>query len=292
MYIQYIDDHVARLRATDRYRLAGRFQRWRTVSWPVAQRRADNGPMPAFLETDRLVLRGFTEADAGNLYELNRDRDVMWFLTGGEPTPREEVRDRIIPFFLSFYERSRGSGSGPPKPGRLAISWAGSTSGPPKTAALTWGYRLRKAAWNQGYATEGSRALIRTCFTDLDVRRVVAHTMAVNQPSRRVMEKCGLALVRSYHSDDVPDILGADQGEVQYALTREQWQTAACPGYVRTLARRDSVGGISGKRLRDAPDGSAMPAGWTARDRGVLSPGKSASGPAKTYLSRQNRTFL
>ncbi len=57
--------------------------------------------MPAFLETDRLVLRGFTEADADHLYELNSDHDVMWFLTGGEPTPREEVRDRIIPFFLS-----------------------------------------------------------------------------------------------------------------------------------------------------------------------------------------------
>jgi hypothetical protein len=41
------------------------------------------------------------------------------------------------------------------------------------------------------------------------------------------MEKCGLALVRSYHSGDVPDIPGADQGEVEYALTREQWQAAA-----------------------------------------------------------------
>ena len=64
-------------------------------------------------------------------------------------------------------------------------------------------------------------------FTDLGVHRVVAHTMAVNQPSRRVMDKCGLALVRSYHSDDVPDIPGTDQGEVEYALTREQWQAAA-----------------------------------------------------------------
>ena len=35
------------------------------------------------------------------------------------------------------------------------------------------------------------------------------------------MEKCGLALIRSYCSDDVPDIPGADRGEVQYALTRE-----------------------------------------------------------------------
>ena len=58
------------------------------------------------------------------------------------------------------------------------------------------------------------------------MHRVVAHTMAVNQPSRRVMEKCGLALVRFYHSDDVPDIRGADQGEIEYALTREEWQAA------------------------------------------------------------------
>jgi hypothetical protein len=30
LYIQYIDDHIARLHAINRYRLAGRFQRWRT----------------------------------------------------------------------------------------------------------------------------------------------------------------------------------------------------------------------------------------------------------------------
>ena len=65
--------------------------------------------MPAFLETDRLLLRGFTEDDVDHLYELNSDRDVMWFLNGGEPTPRE-VRSRIIPFFLSFYERHDGLG--------------------------------------------------------------------------------------------------------------------------------------------------------------------------------------
>jgi len=68
------------------------------------------------------------------------------------------------------------------------------------------GYRLRKAAWNKGYATEGSRALIDKGFTDLGVPRVVAHTMTVNHASRRVMEKCGLGFVRTYHSDDVPGI--------------------------------------------------------------------------------------
>ena len=51
------------------------------------------------------------------------------------------------------------------------------------------GYRLRKSAWGKGYATEGSRALIRKGFTEYGVQRVVAAAMAVNQASRRVMGK-------------------------------------------------------------------------------------------------------
>jgi RimJ/RimL family protein N-acetyltransferase len=50
--------------------------------------------MRVFLETDRLVLRRFTEADEDNLFELNSDPEVMRFLNGG-PTLRDEVRTRI-----------------------------------------------------------------------------------------------------------------------------------------------------------------------------------------------------
>ncbi len=43
--------------------------------------------MQVFLETDRLALRRFTEADGDNLYHLHNDPDVMRFLNGGKPTP-------------------------------------------------------------------------------------------------------------------------------------------------------------------------------------------------------------
>lgn len=56
-------------------------------------------------------------------------------------------------------------------------------------AVVELGYRLNQAAWGRGYATEGSRALIHKGFTDLEVGRVTANTMAVNTRSRRVMEK-------------------------------------------------------------------------------------------------------
>lgn len=77
------------------------------------------------------------------------------------------------------------------------------------------GYRLRRAAWSKGYATEGSLALIRTGFADLGADRVFGHTMAGNAASRRVLEKCGLVLVTAADA--------AGDGEVEYALTREQW---------------------------------------------------------------------
>ena len=86
------------------------------------------------------------------------------------------------------------------------------------------GYRLRGSAWGRGYATEGSRALIRKDFTELGARRVLAETMAVNLASRRVMEKSGLKYVRTFHVNWSEPLAGAEHGEVEYALTRAAWE--------------------------------------------------------------------
>src|SRR4029453_11336963 len=66
--------------------------------------------MDVFLETERLVLRRFTEDDVDDLVELDGDPEVMRFLTGGRPTPREEVEGEILPAFLRYYERFAGYG--------------------------------------------------------------------------------------------------------------------------------------------------------------------------------------
>src|SRR5262249_26578029 len=148
-------------------------------------------------------------------------------LTGGEPTPREDVENRIIPRFLGFHERSgwQGYWAAEVKPTREFIGWFHLL--PHDDGSVELGYRLRKAAWSKGYATAASRALIRKCFTGLGVDRMTARTMAVNHASRRVMEKCGLALAHTHPSPGLPDIPGAKQGEVVYALTRQQWEGSA-----------------------------------------------------------------
>ena len=180
-----------------------------------------------FLETDRLVLRRFTEADVENLVELDSDPAVMRFITGGKPTSRDEIRNEVLPAFLAYYERYPGYGfwAAIEKSSGEFVGWfhfRPPKDGRPDEPEL--GYRLRRSAWGKGYATEGSRALIQKGFTELGVERVFAETMAVNAASRRVMEKAGLRFVRAFHGPWPYPIEGHEHGDVEYALTREEWE--------------------------------------------------------------------
>ena len=86
------------------------------------------------------------------------------------------------------------------------------------------GYRLLRQHWRRGYATEGARELIRYGFADLGLTRIFAQTLAVNMPSRATMAAAGLTFKRAVMSDE-PDesVHGADQGEVEYEITRSTW---------------------------------------------------------------------
>jgi RimJ/RimL family protein N-acetyltransferase len=83
---------------------------------------------------------------------------------------------------------------------------------------------MRRSAWGKGYATEGSRAPIRKGFTQLGMQRVMTEKMAVNVASRRMLENAGLTHTRTFHGEWLEPIAGAEQGEVQYALTNADWE--------------------------------------------------------------------
>jgi RimJ/RimL family protein N-acetyltransferase len=179
--------------------------------------------MRVFLETERLLLREFTEADVDNLFDLDNDPDVMHFLTGGRPTPRDVVESTILPRFLAYYERGDKYGfwAAIEKSTGAFLGWFHFRPGEGAPAdEPELGYRLRKSAWGKGYGTEGSRALIHKGFTELGAQRVTAGTMVVNTRSRRVMEKSGLTLVRIFHQEWPDHIEGDELGDVEYALTR------------------------------------------------------------------------
>ena len=186
--------------------------------------------MDIFVETERLILRRLTPADVDNLSDLDSDPEVMFFINGGRPTPRHEIEADLLPALLSYYERYAGYGFWVvvERDSGAFIGWfhlrPPPDGGDPEEPEL--GYRFKRSAWGRGYATEGSRALIDKAFRDLGARRVFAQTMAVNAASRRVMEKAGLTFARAFHQPWPDAIPGDEHGDVEYALTREEWERA------------------------------------------------------------------
>jgi RimJ/RimL family protein N-acetyltransferase len=177
-----------------------------------------------FLETPRLVLRRVTAADEESLFRLNSDPEVMRYLGQGTPMSRDEIRDEIIPFQLDSYQRHAGLGLWAAD-GRGDGQFLGWFHLRPRRSdsVIELGYRLVRQAWGQGLATEGSAALLAKAFGELGIDRVVAETMAANQASRAVMRKCGMTLVRTYPWPGPHPVEGAEQGCVEYELTRSQW---------------------------------------------------------------------
>jgi RimJ/RimL family protein N-acetyltransferase len=174
-----------------------------------------------FLETDRLVLRRFTEADVDNLVELDGDPAVMRYLTGGRPTPREVIENEVLPRLM---RDGSGRWAAVEKVTGEFLGWfALDTPDGGSGDEVELGYRLRASAWGKGYGTEGSRALVRKAFAELGARRVYARTMAVNVASRRVMEKAGLRYARTLHLTWDDPIEGTEHGEVEYELRRSDW---------------------------------------------------------------------
>jgi RimJ/RimL family protein N-acetyltransferase len=184
------------------------------------------------LETSRLLLRRFTEADVDNLASLHGDPEVMRYIDDGRPVPRAVVEDETLPAILREYDEL------PDGLGRFAAvrrstgDFVGAFSLRPANSVgldggTELGYRMLPAHWGHGHASEGARALVDSAFADLGVDRVVATTMTVNVGSRRVLEKAGLRLVRTFFVEWPEYMPGAEHGDVVYELTHEDW--AASP---------------------------------------------------------------
>jgi RimJ/RimL family protein N-acetyltransferase len=91
-----------------------------------------------------------------------------------------------------------------------------------KSAQAEVGWAFDPAHQGQGYATEAVRELLRVCFEDLGVRRVVALAFADNAPSLRVMEKVGMRREAVMVRESLHRELGWIDG-VSYGLLADEW---------------------------------------------------------------------
>jgi RimJ/RimL family protein N-acetyltransferase len=181
--------------------------------------------MSDLLETRRLLLRPFEPTDVENLLVLDGDGDVMRYLTGGVPTSRETIEAEVLPGFLAPRGRMRTWAWAAIECQSSAFAgWFSLRPPDDRNSEAELGFRLRKQFWNKGLGSEGASHLVDAGFTRFGLERIYAQTMHVNAASRRVMEKAGLIFVRRFHLQWDAPIDGAEHGEVEYVLTRMEWE--------------------------------------------------------------------
>jgi len=150
-----------------------------------------------YLETERMRLRRFTANDAELLIDLDSDPEVMRYISGGTPSDPVRIRTRTMPSILKDYEKGERYGMwvAELKSNGDFIGWFHFWPSKAEPHDIEVGYRLRRAFWGQGLATEGTLALIRKGFDQYGLARIVARTLKANLASQRVMEKAGMRYV-------------------------------------------------------------------------------------------------
>jgi RimJ/RimL family protein N-acetyltransferase len=83
------------------------------------------------------------------------------------------------------------------------------------------GYWIGRPYWGRGYATAAARAIIALAFGLLDIEALTASHLARNAASGRVMEKCGMRLLRT----GTREHRGAQEPFCVRGITREAWMT-------------------------------------------------------------------
>lgn len=191
------------------------------------------------LRTERLVLRPATLDDTEATWSYRRLDEVNEWLAGSPPDldayralfadPARLAATVVVELAATTAQSGR---SGVPIGDfmlRRDDAWAQSDVAElARGAQAELGWVLDPVHGGRGYATEAVRELLRHCFVDLGVRRVVANCFLDNDASWRLMERVGMrreihAVQESLHRS------GRWLDTVGYALLADEWRGHHAP---------------------------------------------------------------
>lgn len=176
-------------------------------------------------ETPRLRLRQWQPSDREPFAALNADPAVMEFFA--VPVDRQNSDASIDAWQRQFAERGWSNWAVEEKATQAFIGFVG-LSVPRRVFSFSpcveVGWRLARAYWGKGYATEAAREALRVGFEQLGLAEIVSFTTLSNLRSRAVMERIGL---RNAHEDfEHPGVAEGHplRPHCLYRLRREDWR--------------------------------------------------------------------
>jgi len=181
------------------------------------------------LKTSRLVLRQWRAEDRTVFAALNADPEVTWDMGG--PLTRVQS-DAKFDRYVSAFERHGFGRWAIEDPDGLVAGYAGIMPSPPDHPLgphVEIGWRLARAAWGLGYASEAARAALDDAFGRGGRAEVFAYTASDNVRSQAVMARLGLRRMAAL------DFSGTHDGAPWRGMV---WVAAASD---RSLTRREAA---------------------------------------------------
>jgi RimJ/RimL family protein N-acetyltransferase len=185
---------------------------------PASERLVGCASTMTTVETERLLLRPWCEADLDRLVGLYSNVEVMQFIGGGVPLDRPRVEAMLDRVLRLWRERGFGPWAAIDKASGAWLGEIGLNEIPdwPEADKIEVGWELDPAWWGRGLAPEGGRAALEFGFGVHRLPRIISVTRPDNANSRRVMEKLGLTCQGERPFRGAP-------AAVWYALDRETW---------------------------------------------------------------------
>lgn len=176
------------------------------------------------LETKRLIIRQWKRDDFPTFAKLNADKEVMQYF----PNTLTKDESNLMADKISSFIEQKGWGfwAVEEKESGKFIGFVGlhePQSDLPCNPCVEVGWRLDKAYWGKGYATEAAQGALQFGFEKLGLERIYSFTSCMNQPSINVMKRLGMIDTKqNFLHPDVEE--GSPLREhVLYMVTQKMW---------------------------------------------------------------------
>lgn len=177
------------------------------------------------LETERLILREYTESDRAAYFKLKSDPETMYYLQDIRLFSEEEadvdfanvLRDQRSDS-RKFYFLHMELKDSHEQVGSIGYTVTDTT---PVGKLVHAGYFILPQFWNHGYVTEAFKKVLEFAFSEGSVYRVTTGCLAENIGSERVMQKCGLIKEAEHVDWEWHD--GKMKTRLEYRLLKDEW---------------------------------------------------------------------
>lgn len=146
-----------------------------------------------------MLLRRWQSSDLDGLAAVNAQREVMRYIHSGHTLDRAATAERLASYQRHWDEHGFGLYAVELKETGELVGFTGlavPTFLPEIMPAVEIGWRLGRAHWGRGLATEAARSVVAHARVELGLRRLVSIHVVGNEASARVMVKLGMTLDR------------------------------------------------------------------------------------------------